>query len=458
MKTEIRQEMVDLARVADKLTQAIQIRTIAKVDEDEIDWSTFDEFHKFLSEKFPLVHKTLKREVIARADLIYIWEGTDKNLAPIAFLAHQDVVPVTEGTEGDWTHPAWEGYNDGEYIWGRGAIDMKNQLIAVMESVETLLEEGFTPRRSVYLCFGHNEEIMSEKNSGAKNIVAWLQDKGIRFDSVIDEGGAMFPFKVPGILDMVLVGVGIGEKGYADYKVTVKGRGGHSAAPPDHSAIGELAVKIQNLEKHPFPAEMPDYFLELIVSVCERLTFPLSLLAKVVPALKPVITFAMTKIPQGATFIRTCQAVTMCEGSPASNVLPQRASATINFRLVQGTTLSDIEAKIDRYMGGKNVEVERLEGREPKPLSPSDSRAFKTIKKLMEESDKRSIVTPFLVMGGTDSYHYQDICENVYRFSPYDVSVDIMMSAHSTDERIPVKSLGEGVAFFKRYIRIMTAE
>ncbi len=458
MKKEISGEMIDLERVADKLSDAIKIKTIANVNEDLIDWSEFDKFHAFLEEKFPLVHKTLMREVIARADLVYIWEGSNPDLQPIAFLSHQDVVPVTEGTENDWTHPAWDGYNDGEIIWGRGAVDMKNQLIAIMESIETLLEDGFKPARTIYLCFGHNEEVMSEKCSGALNIVAWCKERGIRFDSVIDEGGAMFPFSMPPLLDMVLVGVGIGEKGYADYKVTVKGKGGHSAAPPDHSAIGELAKKIERLEKHQFKAEMPDYFMELIVSVCERLMFPLNNLSKIMPALRPVITLAMTKVPQGATFIRTCQAVTMCEGSPASNVLPQRASATINFRLVQGTTLADIEKKLEKLMGGKNVEIERLEGREPKPLSPSDSRSFKKIKEIMEDMDKRCVVTPFLVMGGTDSYHYQDICDNVYRFSPYTVSVDIMMSAHSTDERIPVESLGQGVAFFKRYIREMTAE
>ncbi len=458
MKKEINHEQVDVERVSEKLSKAIRIPTIAKLDEEGFDWTEFDKFHKFLEDEFPLVHKTLKREVIARADLVYIWEGSDPSLLPIAFLSHQDVVPVTEGTEGDWDHPAFAGEIADGCIWGRGAIDMKNQLVSVMESIETLLEEGFKPVRSVYLCFGHNEEIMSEKNSGAMNIVAEMQKRGIRFDSIIDEGGAMFPFSVPHILDMVLVGIGVGEKGYADYKVTVKGKGGHSSAPPDHSAIGELAKKIERFEKHQFKAEMPDYFMELIVSVCNRLAFPLSGLAKIVPMLKPVITYAMTKVPQGATFIRSCQAVTMCQGSPASNVLPQRASATINFRLVQGTTLLDIEKKLEKYMGGKNVEIERLEGREPKPLSPSNSRSFKTIKALMEESDSRYIVTPFLVMGGTDAYHYQDICDNVYRFGPYEVSVEVMMTAHSTNERVPVESLAKGVAFFKSYIRRMTAE
>lgn len=458
MKKEVNFEQVDVERVSDKLSKAIQIKTIAKLDETDFDWTEFDKFHKFLEDEFPLVHKNLKKEVVKRADLIYVWEGSDPTLEPIAFLSHQDVVPVTPGTEGDWTHPAFDGYNDGELIWGRGAVDMKNQLVSVMEAIETLLEEGYKPVRSVYLCFGHNEEIMSEKNSGAMNIVAVLKERGIRFDSIIDEGGAMIPVSIPPIADIVLAGIGIGEKGYADYKVTVAGKGGHSSAPPNHSAIGELAKKIERLENHPFPEEMPDYFLKLITSIVERVAFPLNKLAPAVSVLKPVITKAMTFIPQGATFIRSCQAVTMCQGSPASNVLPQRASATINFRLVQGTTLSDVEAKLEKYMGGKNVTIEQLEGREASNLSPDDSRAFKTISKVVFEADKRAVVSPFLVMGGTDAYHYEAVSNNVYRFGPYAVSTEIMMTAHSTNERIPIKELGNGVAFFKRYIRLMTAE
>jgi len=458
MKKEINFEQVDVERVSSNLTKAIQIKTIANVDESLIDWAEFDKFHAFLKEAFPLVHKTLKLEVIDKADLLYYWEGTDPSLDPIAFLSHQDVVPVTPGTENDWTHPAFEGYNDGEYIWGRGAIDMKNQLIAVMESIETLLEEGYTPVRSVYLCFGHNEEVMSEKNSGAINLATTLKERGIHIEAIIDEGGAMFPLTYKPVIDCVLTGIGIGEKGYADFKVTVKGKGGHSAAPPDHSAIGELAVKIQNLENHQFKSEVPDYFLELIVSILKRTMFPLSLLSNLIVPLKPVLTIVMKKIPAAASFIRSCQAVTMCQGSPASNVLPQRASATINFRLLQGTTLKDVENKIWKYMGGENVEVEMLEGREASHLSPTDSRAFKTIKRIVEEGNEKAVVSPFLVMGGTDAYHYENVSKNVYRFGPFPVPIAVMLSAHCTDERIPVAALAEGVSFFKRYIREMTAE
>ena len=156
---------------------------------------------RFLEQSYPLIHKNLKLDHISTASLLFYWEGTDPDLAPIAFLAHQDVVPISEGTEEDWEHPAFDGVNDGRFIWGRGALDMKNHLICLMESVETLLEEGYTPKRGVYLCLGHNEEIVSGGNNGARELARELERRGVHLDSVVDEGGAMLPAHVKGLLD-----------------------------------------------------------------------------------------------------------------------------------------------------------------------------------------------------------------------------------------------------------------
>ena len=141
---EMPKENVNSKRVQQRLSQAIQIKTISNPDDSKVDWSEFDRFHKFLDDEFPLVCKNLKKEDISQASLLYTWQGTNPDLDPIALLSHQDVVPVSSGTLGDWKHDPFEGFNDGEFIWGRGAVDMKNHLICVMEAVEELLEEGFT--------------------------------------------------------------------------------------------------------------------------------------------------------------------------------------------------------------------------------------------------------------------------------------------------------------------------
>ena len=149
-KIDLPPEKVDVERAAEHLSNAIQIKTVSHDDPGKVDWAEFEKFHNFLESSYPLITKNLTREKVGRASLLYKWQGSDETLKPIAFLSHMDVVPISDGTLGDWTHPPFDGFNDGEYVWGRGALDMKNHLVCVMESIETLLEEGFEPQRSIY--------------------------------------------------------------------------------------------------------------------------------------------------------------------------------------------------------------------------------------------------------------------------------------------------------------------
>lgn len=452
------EELVHSDRVQKKLSEAIKIKTISHENEDETDWGEFDRFHAFLREAFPLVHENLSVEDVSRASLLFCWKGTDEALEPIAFLAHQDVVPVAKGTEKDWTHPAFDGYNDGEFIWGRGALDMKNHLICLLESVETLLEEGYQPKRSVYLCLGHNEEIVAGHGNGAHELSKTLESRGVRLDSVIDEGGAMLPAKVKGIIDANLTGIGVAEKGYADFRVTVKAKGGHSSQPPKHTAIGTLSKKVLNLENHQFKAKIMPFVYNLFTDIGKHTSYLGRVVFCNLRILKPLLLKIMTKIPPAASLVRTTTGVTMASGSPAANVLPEKASVTINFRIMPGESIEDVRRHIEKYMGGENVEIEFVKGKEPSLISPTDTRAFETLKRLSCAIDEKNIVAPYLVMGGTDAYNYENICNNIYRFAPFTVDTALLLTTHSTNERIPVDQLTQGVTFFKRYIKIMSGE
>lgn len=451
-------EAVDVEKYRKDLSDAIRIKTISNVDPDKVDWGEFQKLHELLEERFPLVHKHLKREEISLASLLYIWEGTNPDLEPIALLGHQDVVPVAEGTEQDWTHPAFDGVDDGEFIWGRGALDMKNHLIAVLESVETLLAEGFQPERTVYLCFGHDEEIVAAKTSGAGAIADTLKARGVHLDSVIDEGGAILDLKVGSILNNRLAGVGIAEKGYADYRVSVSAKGGHSSQPPAHTAVGTLAEVVRNIEKHQFRATMPDFVYDLFRKIGKNCSYPARIVTCNLWLLKPLITFVMTKIPPAASLIHTTTAVTMASGSPAANVLPQKASVTINFRMMPGTTLKDVEQHIRQSVRNKEIEIEYLKGKEASKVSPTDSRSFKILESLCTRTDASMIVAPYLVMGGTDAYHYEEVCDCIYRFAPFVMDTKLLLTTHGTNERIPIACMGDALKFFKRYIRMMSAE
>lgn len=452
------EEKIDVDRYCQNLSDAIKIKTISNYDREKVDWNEFKRFHEFLEERYPLIHKTLIKTEIADASLIYKWEGTDPSLDGIALLSHQDVVPIADGTIDDWTNEPFEGVNDGEFIWGRGAMDMKNHLIGVMESVEQLIADGYKPKRTVYLCLGHNEEVVAAPDNGAKQIAAYLKEQGVHLEAVLDEGGAILPVNINGVLNCNLAGVGVAEKGSVNYEISVNAKGGHSSQPPKHTALGHLADVIKDIENHQFRATMPKFVYELFTEIGKRCSYPVRLVTCNIWLLKPVILKIMTKIPPAASLIRTCTAVTMASGSPQFNVLPQKASITVNFRTMPGVTIPDVEEHIRKSVRNKNIDVKFLVGKEASNVSPTDSKAFKIIKELCESADSKNLVAPFLVMGGTDAYNYENVCENIYRFAPFVVDTNLLLCTHGTNERLPLSAIPDALTFFKRYIKLMTQD
>ncbi len=450
------EEKVDVDRFIKNLSDAIKIPTIANRDESLVDWTPFDEFHAMLEKAYPLMHEKLEKQIISTRSLLYHWKSEHPEKEPIALLSHQDVVPVTPGTEGDWKYPAYSGEVAEGFLWGRGAIDMKNHLIGVCEAVETLLEEGYVPERDVYLCFGHNEEVMAEGEiCGADCMMRWFKERGIKLDSVLDEGGAILEAKVDKVIDGHLAGVGIAEKGHVDFEISVNAKGGHSSQPPKHSALGELSRIVCKLENNQFKAELTPQLYSLFNEIGKNTTYPVRCVMSNLPILKPLVTKICSEIPPVASMMRTTTAVTMANGSPAPNVLPQKATVNVNFRIMPGQSIEDVEKHIRKYAGPK-AEVRMVSGKNPSKISPTDSRAFNAIREICKEMDPKAIVAPYLVMGGTDARNYEDVCDNIYRYSPFLMDTALLLTTHGTNERIPLTSLKDGVVFFKKYIKALT--
>lgn len=445
---------VDKNKVAEHLSGAIRCKTVSNRNPDDTDWSEFEKFHKYLDDTYPLIKENTVKEKVSQASLIYRWKGKNPELEPMALLSHQDVVPVAEGTEKDWTHDAFDGHIDGKFVWGRGALDMKNHLICVMEAVESLIKEGYQPERDVYLCFGHNEEVVCAEPSGAGEIAQTLKERGIRLDSVLDEGSALIRLDIKGLIHTYIAAVGVAEKGYADMKITLHDKGGHTSAAPKHSGMAKLANTVRDIESHQFKSHWLPFLSELFDTVGRKATYLGRVLMCNLPLLKPLIKSVLTVIPQSASVVRTVQSVSMCEGSPAANVLPQRPNITVNFRPLPGDTIDDVEKHIRKSIRYKDIEVERLCGKEATAFSSTDSRAFNAIKKVNEGLHPGEMaVAPYLVMGGTDAYHYNDICDNVLRYAPFNVSVQLFLTTHATNERCPIAALEESVIFFREYIK-----
>ena len=443
----------DSSVIQEHISEALTIPTVSQVNEDEVDWAQFEKFEEFLRRTYPNIHEKMQKMVIGGHALTFFLPGSDPSLEPIAMLAHQDVVPVTPGTEGDWTHPAFSGHNDGEFIWGRGALDMKNHLIAVMEAVESLLVKGFAPKRGLYILLGCNEEIVASENSSAAKIAAFLKDSGVRLKCVLDEGGGVIPLNVKGIIDKTLVGIGVAEKGYLDVELSVEAKGGHSSAPPAHTALGILSKAICAIEKHPYKAKRPDFIYDMLNIVGKDVkSFPLRLVTCNMWLFRPLITFIMGKIPAAASVVRSCTAVTMCSASTAPNVLPQRATAVMNLRLMPGVSVKSAVERLNKIIGDKRVKLRVVKANEAPPVSSVQTDTYKLAAKLLGSGTSDRTVAPYIVMGATDSRYYHEICDEIYRVSPFETDVSLLLTTHGTNERLPVASISTAVEFFRAFI------
>ncbi|RMD99183.1 MAG: M20/M25/M40 family metallo-hydrolase, partial [Calditrichaeota bacterium] len=188
---------LDQQILAGHLARALTYRTISYQDSAKFNPQPFLAFQAFLEQTFPLLHQHLQKEVVNRYSLLYTWPGSNPRLQPALLMAHQDVVPVGKETMNKWEYPAFAGQIEQGYVWGRGAMDDKASLIAICEAVEYLLKTGFQPQRTLYLAFGHDEEIGGAQ--GAVHIARLLQKRGLSLAYVLDEGGGMMDGMMPGI-------------------------------------------------------------------------------------------------------------------------------------------------------------------------------------------------------------------------------------------------------------------
>jgi carboxypeptidase PM20D1 len=440
---------VDADAVARRLGEAIRFPTVSITEgAPEASRAAFDDLHAWLATTYPRLHATLARDGIGGASLLYTWQGTDPALEPIVLLAHQDVVPAENAER--WTRPPFGGVVEDGYVWGRGAIDDKGSLVAIAEAVETLLGEGFAPRRTVLLAFGHDEEIGGA--DGAVRIVEHLQARGVRALLVLDEGAAVVHGLVPG-LDRPAALVGIAEKGSVTLEVVARAEGGHSSTPPQETASGILAAAITHIESNPLPGGVVGVTRAFFETLAPELPLlPRTALGNLWLFAKPM-DWTLSSEPGLNALLRTTTAVTMLSGAPKDNVLPVEAIATVNFRILPGDTTESVRANIEEIVGDERVEVRfKYAGREASPVSPIDGPAFALVQTTIHETFGDAIVSPFLTVAGTDCRHFAPITAGLFRFAPFVYGPSDLKLPHGIDERIAVASLPGAVRFYARLV------
>ena len=429
--------------VAEKLAALLRFPTVAGPGEDEM---AVIGGRRAMGELYPLVASRCEQHLIAGRGVVFRWRGRESE-NPWVLMAHYDVVPAEEQ---GWEHAPFSGDIAGGYVHGRGALDTKGTLAAMLQAAEELLEEGFTPARDVFFCFSGDEETFGPTTG---ETIRWLWENGHAPDFVLDEGGWMDGSPLPGFQGLAAM-VGVGEKGMAQLRLSVRGRGGHASRPHGPTQADILVAAMERMRKSPWPMRFTDPVRRTMRALSPLCAYPWRLLYTYPDSFGKLLFRMFDRLSgEHAALLRTTCALTQMDGSRASNVIPDEVRAGYNLRLLPGDTQESVLERAREVVRDARVHLEVVLGNDPSPVSETDGPAFGRIKAAVAAVWPQAVTAPALMVGATDAYHYSLVCPRVYRFSPLRVTPQEAACVHAANERLPVGALMEAVLFYRALLR-----
>jgi acetylornithine deacetylase/succinyl-diaminopimelate desuccinylase-like protein len=358
-----------------------------------------------------------------------------KGLKPMLLLGHLDVV---EAKREDWSRDPFKLIEENGYLYGRGAVDMKDGVTAIANAMIWLKAEGFKPKRDIIVFFSGDEEIAG--NGALRASTEWRDLIDADFALNADAGGGGFQ------KDGTLIGFGLqtSEKMYQDYSFTVRNSGGHSSRPrPDH-AIYELATGLKKLEAHRFTPALTETTRAYLQFRQKREQTGLGDAMRRWLANKDDSEAAdiIEADPGEVGLTRTRCVATRLEGGHANNALPQLARATVNCRILPGIEAAEVLAELKTAVG-PGVEIEPIETARPSPPSPLRADVVGAYTRTIKKRHPTAEVVPQMSQGATDGLFFRSVGIPVYGVNGTWIVVPDDERAHGRDERIPVKSFME---------------
>jgi carboxypeptidase PM20D1 len=447
---------VDEQGAAARLGEAVRLRTVSSPSEAALNADQFQRFHALLQERFPKLHATLKRELVGGLSLLYTWPGSRPELSAVLLLAHQDVVPIAPGTEGDWAEPPFSGAVKDGFVWGRGSWDDKGNLMSQLEAVEMLVASGFQPERTVYLAYGADEEVGGMR--GAGQMAALLKQRGVQLDFVLDEGLLVLDGILPGLSKPAAL-IGVAEKGYLSVELSVSATPGHSSMPPRHgtSAIAMMSTALKQLEDKQLPAGLRGTAGELFDTLAPEMSGFSRVALSNLWLFGPVVQKQLEGAPSTNAMLRTTTALTIVQAGNKENVLPGRAEATVNFRLLPGDTqeqvLDHVKKEVDHAVGAGKVALKVVPGaKEASKVAPTASGQYLLMNRTIREIFPGTLVAPGLMVAATDSVHYGELSDHIFKFSPVRANAEDLKRFHGTNERLSTSNYAEAIRFYHRLL------
>lgn len=426
-----------------RFQQLIKVRTVSAKDGD-FDRQEFARFLPLLKELYPDAFSAVEAELINEFGILLRWKGKTA-VSPMVLMAHYDVVS-DEGQE--WEHPAFGAEIHDGCVWGRGTIDTKCIIAAILEGINTLVEEGFVPERDIYFASSNCEEVAGNTMPA---IVDAFVERGIQPGFVLDEGGAIMSSLPMGIKTPFAM-IALSEKGWATLKLTAKAKnaahGAKATSAGDKvSAPVKLIRALNKLDSSPSRATITPALEGMLQSFAPYVSGPLNKVFENVAYLKPVIKKAMESNADTAAMIRSAIIINGYEAIPVNGATPETATATVKVRIAPQDTLEEILAHIKKVVG-KDIIIEVTDKSEPPAISDFKTEAFDYIKETVKAVFPDVGVSPFILNAGTDSRHFARICDKIYRFGAFRLDDSLFATVHSANERMPIKDYLKMVEFY----------
>ncbi len=433
------------------LSEAVRFQTVSPENASDFKPEEFLGFIDWLRASYRQVHEKMDLQLLGDYTLLYRWRGRDSTAMPILLTGHYDVVPVSPATQDQWSHPAFDGAVVDGIIWGRGTQDDKSAVIAIMEAATALIQSGFVPERTIYLSFGHDEE--NGGNDGAAKVADYLEGQDVRLEWSLDEGSFLFDGLFPGV-DPLVASINVAEKGSVTLELVAKAPGGHSSMPPTETAVGRLSAAIVKLEDHPIPGGLTGLSRQVFDSVSRYMPFGYKVVFANLWVFGGVIEKQMTDLTFGNAILGTTIAPTMLSASEKTNVLPSEAIAVVNFRIHPRDSVERVLTHVRSVVESEYVEVrQRGSGRPASAVSEWNSPGYIAIARAVRQIYGDVVVTPGLMIAGSDTRHYGRVADNSFRFNPMVQTMEDLSGFHGINEKISVDNLGRGVRTYMQIIR-----
>ena len=445
-QTEFEDITPDSERAVQNLAALVRCKTVSSYDPAREDDAEFEKLVSLLPSLYPRVFETCTLQRFPGRGLLFRWQGRAKG-EPAVLMAHYDVVPVEEE---NWSRPPFEAIIEDGVMWGRGTLDTKVTFNGILAAAEELIGQGFQPERDIYFAFSGGEEV---NGPGAQNIVHWFRDQGIELSLVVDEGGAVVEDVFPGVSGQCAL-IGIAEEGMLNLEYSIAGAGGHASAPAPHTPIGKLSMACAKVEKHPFKMHITKPVQEMFDTLGRHSSFLYRMIFANLWAFGWVLDL-LTRKTGGElnALMRTTVAFTQMKGSKAPNVIPPNASMVSNLRLNPADSVDGAMAYIRHVVGDEDVKLSNLHSMEPSRISCTDCEGWRVVANACAGTWRGCIVSPYLMVQCSDSRHYGEISDRVYRFSAMHMTAEERRLIHGNNERIRLEAVGKAVEFFMRIMK-----